>query len=70
MINYLKQFAVIVIVFVLFSVVSASDISSQTEIDFYESFDDTEVSGFDIVWAKETDAFGVAPAYDNGKMCA
>ena len=70
MINHIRQFAVIIIVFVLFSVVSASDVSSETKIDFYESFDDTDVDGFDIVWAKDSDAFGVAPVYDNGEMCA
>lgn len=39
--------------------------------DYVELFDDTNTSGLDIVWAKDTDPYGIMPVYDgNGDMYA
>jgi len=45
--------------------------SAETDLDYIEQFDDTDVPGLDIAWAKETDDYGIIPVYnDNGDMYA
>jgi len=62
-------FLIFVMIFSLFSVNAWGTVDS--EIEFIENFDDTDVPGLDIVWAEEGDDFGVAPLYDeNDNMYA